>query len=114
MSVAVTQAFDGLKKAKANFEDLKRGYGVRGREIVDRYLAKIEWIYSDFMCVSDFPQSVRDGLRKEWNSDAYAPDAIYEGIIKLSPEKRELVLEIVDALLEGKEIAFAAPENKRS
>jgi hypothetical protein len=71
-----------------------------------RYEAKIDWIYNDFISCTIFTDVIREGCRKEWESDVLAVPAIVDKVELLAPDKRELIEGIIDAILEGVEITL--------
>lgn len=75
-----------------------------GEKIFSDYSRRINFILKDMLTNTKFPDIVRDGLRKEINSDVLAIPEIENKISLLSPEKRELIESVLDAMLSGEEI----------
>lgn len=103
----IVQGFHYLKKAKLCFEAVRNDSHFSMKNKVDKLCVKrIDLIKFDFVTSFDFPQIVRDGIRKEWESDVLTNDNIYHQLHLLTPEKRELVETIVIALINGENINF--------
>lgn len=100
-------AVHALKMALDNFQV----YGLehpesRGDKLFKGYNQKIEWIYKDIITNPVLPQKVRDGIKKEWESDVFIVDAIREKITLLNPDQRELVETLIDGMLKGESVTF--------
>jgi hypothetical protein len=94
-----------LRMAKECFADLQRENRNSILEnIGKKYEGKVDWIYTDFISCHLFPNEVREGCRKEWESDVFAVPAIAEKIALLQPEFRELLESVIDAKLNGEEV----------
>ena len=81
-----------------------RDRGSKGAKIAKIYIDRIFWIYLDFVSNPAFTEEVRNGIRNEWAADAFTIDALNDKIGLLSPQQRELVESITDALLQGEEV----------
>jgi len=107
MASHIIQAFHHLKKADLHLRlmgaESKDGLG---QKLAEQYLKKIDWIKTDFFSTPKFTDEVRAGIRKEWNDDILVVDNINEMVSLLSPEKRELVETIIEALIRGEDINF--------
>lgn len=107
MQSNIISAIHHLRIAKEHWQDLQREQpNTIGEKLGKRYEAKIDWIYTDFISCTAFTNVIREGCRKEWNSDVFAVPAINEKISLLAPNKRELIESIIDAMLEGEEITL--------
>ena len=105
MQSNIISAIHHLRIAKEHWQDLQREQpNTIGEKLGKRYEAKIDWIYKDFISCTMFTDAIREGCRKEWNSDVFAVPAIVDKISLLAPDKRELIESIIDAMLEGEEI----------
>lgn len=103
----IVSAIHHLRMAKEFFEDFCRQYkSSRGERLFGSFIKKIEFIYSEMISYPHLNDEVRDGIRREWNSDVLAVPAMFEKIPLLPPDKREMLETIVDALLNGEEINF--------
>jgi hypothetical protein len=96
----------------AGFQHLHRGYDhwqsfVRERpggvaeRLFGNYCRKIEWIAKDLITCPLFPSIVREGLKTEWNSDAFMVDAIIEKVMVLTPGQREVIETVLDRIIAG-------------
>ena len=107
MQSNIISAIHHLRIAKEHWQDLQREQrNTIGEKLGKRYEVKIDWIYTDFISCTAFTDAIREGCRKEWNSDVFAVPAINDKISLLAPNKRELVESIIDAMLEGEEITL--------
>jgi len=100
--------FHYLKIASELFQDvIREDPNTLGAKLSKKYLNKIDWCFENFITFPHFPQSVRDGVKHNWNSDLLSIPAITEKINLITPEQRELVEAIIDAMIEGEEIVFS-------
>ena len=105
MKSNIISAIHHLRMAKEHLQDLQREMpNSFGEKIGKKYEAKVDWIYTDFISCHLFPDAVRDGCRKEWESDVFAVPAINEKVALLTPEKRDLIENIIDAMLKGEDV----------
>lgn len=103
----VVSAIHNLAKAKAHFESFCREHpSSKGDKLFTAYASRLEWIYKDIITHPFISSEVVEGIKKEWNGDAFQVDAIAEQAALLSPEKRDLVEAIIESLLKGEEIQF--------
>lgn len=94
-----------LAQAFEHFASFRREHPQSaGDKLFKNYNGKLEWIANDLMTHPFLPQAVRDGIKKEWNSDVFAVPAIAERAALLNPEQRELVETVIEAMLNGEEI----------
>lgn len=94
-----------LAQAKAHFESFCREHpGGKGERLFKSYIAKLNWIVSDLTSNYNLPESVREGIKAEWNSDVFSVPAITEKVSLLNPSQRELIELTIDAMLNGEEI----------
>jgi hypothetical protein len=68
------------------------------------YRSKIDWMLTDIRSNPQFPQVIRDGIRKEINSDVFQTLAINEKFALLPIEQRDAVELLIDKILEGEEL----------
>lgn len=107
----IVSAIHSLKQAYDFFESFERDYpGSKAEIIFSSYRKKIEWIYKDILTYPFFTEPIRDGIRNEWNSDVFTLPALNEKIPLLNPEQREMVENIIDALLKGETINILQDE----
>lgn len=78
--------------------------GTKGAALATGYCTRIQFIVTDLLTHPFLPQVVRDGIRAEWESDAWAVPAIAEKVALLSPDQRESLERLVEALLSGEKI----------
>lgn len=105
------QAIHHLKISKEFFQDIQRACaGRKGAAIAKVYEAKIEWIFKDLLSNPNFDDAFREGLKAEWSSDAFVPLAIMEKVAQLTPENREKIEILVDAILNGEPMQVESVE----
>lgn len=94
-----------LKQAHDHFTSFQLDHqGSKGAALAKGYNQRIAWIVRDLLTHPFLTQPVRDGIKAEWNSDVWAVPAIAEKVALLSPDQRDNVERLVDALLNGEEI----------
>lgn len=101
----IVSAIHALRQAFDYFESFEKDHpGSKGAQLFTNYRKKIDWIYTDMLTNPHLTEPVREGMRREWNSDVFALPAINEKIPLLNPDQRELIETIVDALLKGEKV----------
>ena len=101
----IVSAIHHLRMAKEFFEDFCRQYpSSRGDRFFGSFIKKIQFIYSEMICYPHLNDEIRDGIRREWNSDVLAVPALFEKIPLLTPEQRELIELTVDSMLKGEDV----------
>ena len=94
-----------IKQAFDHFESFQREYpGTKGARLFKGYNEKLEWVFKDLLRHPFLTESVREGIKAEWNSDVFAVPAIIDKVALLTPEQREFIEVTIDAMLEGEEI----------
>jgi hypothetical protein len=86
--------------------------GTKGSKMLEGYNKRIKWIFTDISTNPLLPESVREGIKNEWNGDVFSVPAISEKVALLNPDQRELVETLIDGLLEGKEVRFGVEPNE--
>ena len=108
----IVSAIHSLKMADDHFNSFQLEHkGSAGDRLFKTYREKINFIFWDLVCHPFLPESVRQGIKNEINSDVFAVPALQEKIPLLPPEQREMVELIIDRLLAGEELSFAKEEN---
>ena len=94
--------FQHLHRAHEHWQSFvrERPGGVAER-LFGNYCRKIEWIAKDLITCPLFPTIVREGLKTEWNSDAFMVDAIIEKVMVLTPGQREVIETVLDRIIAG-------------
>jgi hypothetical protein len=78
--------------------------GTKPVSLFNNYSMKINWILRDLYTNPFLPQIVRDGIKRETESDVFAVPAIQEKISLLNPDQREAVEEMIEIILKGETI----------
>lgn len=68
------------------------------------YINKIEYIVNDIKLHPQCSEEIRQAINEEWNSDILTIDSIQEKVLQLTPNEREIVETILDAVIAGEEI----------
>lgn len=103
--VNLIQTIHHLKIAKEFFQDIQRANpGTKGEIICKVYEGKIEWMYKDLLANPNFDNSFREGLKAEWNADAFVVPALMEKIAVLTPEQRVSLEDVIDSILKGESV----------
>jgi len=103
----IVSAIHHLKMAQEYFEDFIREFPTsHGSRLFHIYVKKINWIYLDFISHPQITDSIRDGVKKEIESDVFAVPAITEKVALLNPEQREMIELIIDGMINGEIVRF--------
>jgi len=101
-----------LKLAMEYFEDFQRQHpATKGATLFKVYCGKINWMLNDLITHPALPEVVREGIKKEINSDLLAIPAIAEKIALLKPESREAVEDLIETILGGAELIIENNKN---
>lgn len=105
--------FEYLRMAREHWESFCREHpGTKGAKLVSGYVRKIEWMHRDLLTNPALPQAVRDGMRKDLQSDVFGVAALSEKMAMLRPEDRDNMETLLDAILNGKHLAFEILEDR--
>jgi hypothetical protein len=77
-----------------------------GAKVFKLYAKKLQWILDDFYTFPYFPQEIRDGIKNEIKSDPFTIPAINEKLALVTPEHREMLEQIIDAILQGEKFTI--------
>lgn len=101
----IISAIQHLKMADEHFQSFIRDNpGTKGKDLFKRYSEKVNWILKDLYCHPALPVEVRQGIKREIESDVFAVPAINEKIALLSPSQREAVEQLIETILKGETI----------
>ena len=101
----IVSAIHSIKQAHDHYTSFVLEHpGSKGAQLVQSYQKRLEWIIKDLITHPFLTDEVRAGIKKEWESDVFAVPAINEKIPLLQPEQRNLIENLVDAMLRGEEI----------
>ena len=101
----LVSAIHHIKQAFEFLDSFRREHpNSAGARLFKTYQNKLEWIVRDFLTIPYLPHEVAQGIRKEWESDAFAIDAILEKINLLNPEQREAIELVIDQILNGEQL----------
>lgn len=92
-------------------DDIVRQYpGSRAAVLFEGYSKKIKWILRDILTYTYFNEEIRDGIKKEVESDPLTYRAIMERVSLLTPDQRNLLEFVVEDLINGKQIKIQVDE----
>ena len=101
----IVSGLQALKRAHDHWNSFVREKpGSLAERMFKMYLGKMNWIVQDFLSCPHFPDIVRNGIRKEWYSDAFTTPAITDKVALLSPDQRDAVENVIDLLLSGEKL----------
>ena len=105
MRSSVIQSIQHLKISDEFMNDfIRTAPNTRGAVIFKDYSRRLKWILKDIITYPYFGDEVREGIKKEIESDAFSVDAIFDKISLLNPEQREMIEDLIESVLKGKEI----------
>jgi hypothetical protein len=94
------QAYDHWAVFQLEYPDSK------GAKLFKGYRDRVTFIYRDIITNPLLPNSVRAGIKSEWESDTFVIPDIAEKTALLNPQQREIVDAIIDAMLNGESITY--------
>jgi hypothetical protein len=100
MSSSVISSIHHLRIAKEYMDDfIRSAHCSRGAAKYKEYKRRIDWILTDIVTYPFFRDEVREGLKKELESDVFTYASIIDKAALLSPEQRESLEEAIDIIL---------------
>lgn len=100
-----------LRICSEYMDDIVRQHpGSRAAVMFEGYSKKIKWILRDIYTNPHFTDPIRDGMKKEIESDPLTYRAIMERISLLAPEQRDMLEFVVDDMINGKQIKIQVDE----
>ena len=101
----IINAIQNLKMAQEQFDDFCRQYpNSQGSKLFTSYSKKISWVFSDIITHPFLNSEIRDGIKKEIESDVFAVPAIIEMVALLTPEQRDLIEWTLEAMISGEDV----------
>lgn len=92
-------------------DDIVRQYpGSRAAVLFEGYSKKIKWILRDILTYPYFNEEIRNGIKKEIESDPLTYRAIMERVSLLTPDQRNLLEFVIEDLINGKQIKIQVDE----
>lgn len=105
MAQEILKFIHNLNKAKLNLEVFLLGdVNDRAKRKFSQYVKKIDFIITDLKTEPAVSQELREAIDLEYKSDAYCVEAIMEKVLMLTPDERDILENIVDAVIKGEEI----------
>lgn len=84
--------------------------GSRAAALFEGYSKKLKWILRDIYTHPHFTDPIRDGIKREIDSDPLTYRAIMERISLLAPAQRDMLEFVIDDMLNGKQIKIEVNE----
>lgn len=101
----IISGIHNLKKTFDHFESFQREHpGSKGSRLFADLNKRVIWVYQQLLTHPSLPETVRQGIKAEWESDVFTVDAISEKVALLNPEQRETLEVLLDSILNGEEI----------
>lgn len=92
-------------------DDIVRQHpGSRASALFESYSKKLKWILRDIYTHPHFTDPIRDGIKREIDSDPLTYRAIMERISLLAPAQRDMLEFVIDDMLNGKQIKIEVNE----
>lgn len=112
----IVQFIIKLKQAKTHCENVAAicPENTGGHKHFKRQIKRLDDIFTDTASITILSEEVRAAMRKEWNSDEFTIEAIYEKLALLPPEQKEKVETLVDMILAGEKIELIEYEPTES
>lgn len=100
-----------LRICSEYMDDIVRQHpGSRAAALFEGYSKKLKWILRDIYTHPHFTDPIRDGIKREIDSDPLTYRAIMERISLLAPAQRDLLELVIDDFLNGKQIKIEINE----
>lgn len=94
-----------LKITTEHWQDFQRQYpGSKGAKLLNGYNSRIEWVYKDMVTHPFLTDEVRQGIKREWQSDVFTVLSLNEKVALLNPDQRENLEALIDCMLKGETI----------
>lgn len=103
-------AIQALRTAKDMFNDWRRNFKGKTKEMAIEYENRITWIYNNITSSRNIRQEVLKVIREEWNSDVYEVDEIAQKSKLLPSESRATLIQLLDAMIAGETITLLENE----
>lgn len=101
----IVSGLQAMKRAYDHWNSFVRERpGSLAERVFGGYCKKLNWIANDMITGLHFPDIIRDGIRKEWNADAFTTMAISEKAALLPPDQREVIETIIERLITGEKL----------
>jgi len=100
-----------LRISSEYMDDIVRQHpGSRAAVMFEGYSKKIKWIIRDIYTNPHFTDPIREGMKKEIESDPLTYRAIMERISLLAPAQRDMLEFVVNDMIDGKQIKIQVDE----
>lgn len=94
-----------LRIAQMYFQSFAMEYpGTNGARIFGNYNRKIDWMIKDLQLSPALPESVRNGIKEDMNSDVLVIPALIEKVALLTEENRLSIETLIEGLIAGEKI----------
>jgi hypothetical protein len=114
MASEILKSIHNLSKSKLNIEVFLLGdISPKAKGKFSQYVKKIDWIITDLKTDPAVSKDLRDAIEQEYLSDTYTVDAITEKALLLSPSERDVLENIIDAIIKGEPIEIIYTDKKQ-
>lgn len=91
--------------AKMYFDDIRSGTSGEVKNVFNSYIQKCEWIMNNMKC--RLTEENREALKAELD-DSISFEAINDQLIRLTPEQRAFIENIILAMVSGEEVRIVS------
>lgn len=101
----IISSLQHMSIAREHMESFSREYpGTKGANMFSGYVKRINWIFNDLFTNPFLPDNVREGIKREVESDCMAVPAIAEKIALLNPAQRDVLEDVIDRIISGEDL----------
>lgn len=109
--IALVNGLMHLRIAQMNFQSFALDHpDTRGARLFNQYNDRINWILNDMVTNPLLPQSVRDGIKSDIQSDVLVIPSIAEKATLLTEENRLAIESLIDCMIAGETITVDIKE----
>ena len=101
----IVSALQQMAMTRDHMASFTRGHpGTKGANLFAGYIKRINWIFNDLYTNPFLDAKVREGIKREVESDVFAVPEITGKIALLSPAQREALEEVIDRVAAGEDL----------
>lgn len=101
----IVSALQHMVMARDHMESFTREHpGTKGANLFTAYMKRINWIFNDLYTHPFLDAKVREGIKREVESDVFAVPEIAGRIALLSPVQREALEEVINRVIAGEDL----------
>lgn len=113
--IALANGLMHLRIAQMNFQSFALDHpDTKGAKLFNGYNNRINWILNDMVTNPMLPQSVRDGIKNDIQSDVLVLPSIAEKVTLLTEENRLAIETLIDSMIAGEIITVETKEKEQA